>query len=130
MLAGILRLAIGKDPKAKLFGRGILTILTIGAFLIIFLSILPGNSVSRAMEKGFGEGTVHGRIVVWEIAWKGFLDRPLLGWGPENFGLAFARHYNPCLGSSQCAPEVWFDLAHNIVLDTLTETGVFMGRSS
>lgn len=123
--AGTLFLAVGKNLKAKLFGRSILIILIISVFSIIILSILPGNSINKVMEKGFGEGTIYGRIVVWKIAWKGFMDRPLLGWGPENFGLAFARHYDPCLGSTVCGPNVWYDRAHNIVLDTLAETGAF-----
>jgi tetratricopeptide (TPR) repeat protein len=123
-LAGVLCLAVAKNLKVKLFGRGILAVLAISILSVIVLSVSPGSRVNKAMEKGFGEGTVHGRIVVWGIAWKGFLDRPILGWGPENFGLAFVKHYDPCLGSRQCAPEVWFDRAHNIVFDTLAETGI------
>jgi O-antigen ligase len=124
-IAGIICLAVAKNLKVKLLGRGILAVLVVGILSVIVLSVSPGNWVNKAMEKGFGEGTIHGRIVVWQIAWKGFLDRPILGWGSENFGLAFVKYYNPCLGSSQCAPEVWFDRAHNIVFDTLAETGVF-----
>jgi putative inorganic carbon (HCO3(-)) transporter len=33
-----------------------------------------------------------GRWQIWEAAWKLFLDRPLLGWGPDTFQQAFGRH--------------------------------------
>jgi len=36
----------------------------------------------------------------------------------------FARYYNPCIGSPECSGETWFDRAHNVVVDTLAETGI------
>ena len=35
--------------------------------------------------------TVQGRIAAWEAAAEGFAERPLLGWGPENFDAVFGR---------------------------------------
>ena len=122
---GLLWLSFCKNVVAKIVGRTILAIFAFGAVATAFFSTQPGNEIYRAMESRFSESTVHGRIVVWEIAWKGFLDRPVLGWGPENFDLAFARHYNPCLGTVKCAGELWYDRAHNIVFDTLATTGIF-----
>lgn len=82
-----------------------------------------GNDFYHSLTKRFGVSAMGSRVIVWQISWKGFLDRPYLGWGPDNFGLAFARHYNPCLGSNECGADIWYDRAHNIVLDTLVETG-------
>jgi O-antigen ligase/tetratricopeptide (TPR) repeat protein len=64
------------------------------------------------------------RLVVWEKGWKGFLERPILGWGPENFNVVFLKYFNPCMFLSECGSEIWFDRAHNIVLDTLVTTGI------
>ena len=123
-LVGILWLATRKNRKLKLAGRGILAALVVGVLSVIVLSTLPGNLVSSQMQARFGERTVHGRVVVWQIAWKGFLERPLLGWGPENFDLVFTKFYNPCFGSPSCPGEIWFDQAHNIIFDTLVTTGI------
>ena len=46
--------------------------------------------ISTAMALGM-------RAARWEVAWLGFLDRPLLGWGEYAFSYVFARHYDPSL---------------------------------
>ncbi len=123
ILLTTLRLATSKKTIAKIIGRGLLAFATVASFVFVFMATRAGNPVYQSMVDRFGKGTVYGRLVVWEIAWKGFLERPLLGWGPENFDLVFARHYNPCLGSHECGGEIWFDRAHNIVFDLLAEVG-------
>ena len=64
------------------------------------------------------------RVLVWEMAWKGFLERPILGWGLENFDIVFAKFFNPKLFLGEYGEETWFDRAHNIVLDTLINSGI------
>jgi O-antigen ligase len=68
--------------------------------------------------------TAQTRFWTWGSAWKGFLDRPIFGWGPENFTRVFdkyfdTRHYNP-----NQSTETWFDRAHSVVFDYLAETGI------
>lgn len=70
------------------------------------------------------EGTIGARKVIWEMAWKGVKDRPILGWGTENFNVVFTKYFNPCLPLSECGGEVWFDRTHNIFLDNLIASGV------
>jgi len=98
--------------------------LGIAAAAAVWGSFQNGGAGKQFFTDNFGESTVASRLAVWEIAWRGFLERPVFGWGPENFGLVFARHYNPCLGSSACGGATWYDRAHNIVFDTLAETGI------
>ncbi len=123
-LLGVLWLATRRKSIIKAVGLLFLAVGFFGVIGAIFLIADQKNEFYQKIEKQFKKGTVHGRIVVWETAWKGFLERPLLGWGPENFDLAFARHYNPCMGSAGCAGEIWFDRAHNVVFDFLVEAGV------
>jgi tetratricopeptide (TPR) repeat protein len=52
------------------------------------------------------------------------MDRPWLGWGPENFETAFLAHYDPCFGNARCGGNTLFDRPHNAVLDALVQTGV------
>jgi hypothetical protein len=52
------------------------------------------------------------------------LERPWLGWGPENFEFVFAKHFNPCMFLGECGGEIWFDRAHNVVFDALVQTGI------
>lgn len=64
------------------------------------------------------------RFTMWRIGFESWKERPLLGWGPENFNVAFGKHFNPCLFTSECGSEIWFDRAHSIVFDTLATTGL------
>jgi len=64
------------------------------------------------------------RLVVWENSWQGFKERPILGWGPENFNVVFLKYFNPCMSLPECGTEIWFDRVHNIIFDTLVATGI------
>lgn len=95
------------------------------SFLIIFVLILLIFQPSFAKDKiDQTLKDMKPRFVVWETAWKGFLEKPVFGWGPENFNVVFAKFFNPCMFLSECGGEIWFDRAHNIVLDTLVTTGI------
>ena len=60
------------------------------------------------------------RFQVWNMAWQGFQERPLLGWGQENFNFVFNKYYQP----EMFAQEPWFDRVHNIFLDWLIAGGI------
>lgn len=53
-----------------------------------------------------------------------FKERSLLGFGPENFERALQGHFDNNLFLKENFGEIWFDRAHNIVVDTLTTVGV------
>jgi tetratricopeptide (TPR) repeat protein len=55
------------------------------------------------------------------MSWQGFKEKPIFGWGPENFNLVFNKYYEPILWKQ----EPWFDRAHNVFLDRLTTGGFF-----
>ena len=38
-----------------------------------------------------GHPSVQGRLAAWRMSLEGFAERPLLGWGPENFDVVFGR---------------------------------------
>ncbi len=60
------------------------------------------------------------RLSLWNIAWQGLKERPLLGWGQENFNYVFNKYYDP----KMYAQEQWFDRTHNIFFDWLIVGGV------
>ena len=112
--------------KRKIF-KILASFILLSSFLLgsfaIYSVIFQNESFFRKLaEKELG--TFGGRFVVWEIAKKGFFEKPILGWGPENFNLVFYKYFNPCLGTPRCGEDVWYDRAHNIILDTLATTGI------
>ncbi len=63
------------------------------------------------------------RLIAWQIAWNGFKERPLTGWGLDDFHILFNQKYNPqSLRFGQY--ETWFDRSHNTILDVLSMTGI------
>ncbi|MBM4177443.1 O-antigen ligase family protein [Candidatus Gribaldobacteria bacterium] len=90
--------------------------------LAVILLFIPfqGNFI----RSKFAEAASSARFVNWEMALKGFFDKPLLGWGLENYDILFTKYFNPCLFTKECGSEIWFDRTHNIVLDVLSQTGL------
>ncbi len=64
--------------------------------------------------------TTRSRLLLWDLAVDGWKERPVLGWGQENFDYVFLSHYNPRLHDQ----EPFFDRAHNIFLDWLIAGGI------
>lgn len=60
------------------------------------------------------------RMLLWGMAWKGVQERPILGWGQDNFPYVFAKYYNP----EMYAQEQWFDRTHNVFFDWLIAGGI------
>lgn len=67
--------------------------------------------------------SVRDRLIVWGIAWKAFLNRPLLGWGFENFRIAFNEYYNPALLQDHAGGTYW-DKPHNVLFEHLVNGGI------
>lgn len=116
-------LVFSKRKVLKILGISILlpSVILI-SFALYSIMFLPQSYFRQFLEKEVG--SFGGRFFVWEIAKKGFLEKPIFGWGPENFEYAFYKYYNPCFGTEFCGYDTWYDRAHNIVFDTLVATGI------
>lgn len=110
-----------RSKKIKILGRITLAIFSLGVLISLILLFVPGSFI----QQKFINLTSKARFVNWEIAKSAFLEKPLLGWGPENYDLAFTKFFNPCLFMPECGGEIWFDRSHNIVFDTLVTVGIF-----
>ena len=62
--------------------------------------------------------SVQSRLAAWEAAAEGFAERPLLGWGPENFEVVFGR-----FASGYGATMKPHDKAHGKVFEVAATTG-------
>jgi len=77
----------------------------------------------RLLQISASDSTAQTRFWVWGEAWQGFLEKPVLGWGPENFTPVFDKFFNPNFYVPNQSTETWFDRAHSVFFDYLTETG-------
>ncbi len=62
------------------------------------------------------------RAYTWQIALKSFKERPLFGWGMENFQMPFNKYYDYRIGLD----EPWFDRVHNQTLQYLVDGGILL----
>ncbi len=60
------------------------------------------------------------RFWTWGSAVSGIIERPILGWGAENFSQPFDKYHNP----NHYGGETWFDRTHNIFLEYLISGGL------
>ena len=96
-------------------------------FIIIVFMAMRGTSfvqnnpiLSRFASLSSTEFKTQGRYFVWPMAIKGFLERPIFGWGQESFNFVFNKYYDPRMYSQ----EQWFDRTHDVVLDWLIAGGI------
>ncbi len=66
------------------------------------------------------DSTTKARFYNWGMAWEGVKERPILGWGQENYAVVFDKYYDPRMYSA----EPWFDRVHNVVFDWLVAGGI------
>lgn len=94
----------------------------IGGFLALrSADMLPkSGTLGRLASISLSDTTTSARLFsIWPMAFKGAAERPLVGWGQENFSYVFNAHYTPSMWNQ----EQWFDRAHNQFLDWLIAGG-------
>lgn len=124
MLASVL---IAIFEKERRLFRKISVISIVVIFLIVgsFLAFRDRNFVkkspvlNRFSAISVGEQTTRSRFMIWNMAYQGFKERPILGWGQENFNYVFNKYYNPKMFDQ----EQWFDRTHDIFFDWLIAGG-------
>lgn len=64
------------------------------------------------------------RFYAWAgIDYKILIEKPLLGYGPENFAVGFDKYYDPLVPNIK-REGTWWDRAHNILLDIGAQAGI------
>ena len=120
-------LFLRKENKKLVFFSGLALLLGLSAFGGLFAAknteyvqhtrlLYRITEVTEIWEKG----STRERLLNWSIALKAFRERPLFGYGPENYASAANRYYDYRIGKG----EPWFDRAHNQPLDTLATGGI------
>lgn len=119
-----------KEYRKKLFIIGG----TVAAVGILALGILYVNRQNPTVQNlpvlgsllntTLSGGTAGTRLMAWGIAVDAWKEKPVFGWGPNNFFYAFNKYYRPEFLEHGWG-ETWFDNAHNIIMNTLAVQGLF-----
>ena len=84
--------------------------------------VLSIPAVNRTINTSFSGLKNSPRWIAWEAAVASWKERPVFGWGPNNFFYAFNKHYQS-RSLEFGYGETWFDNAHNIIMNTLAVQG-------
>lgn len=114
-----------KHKALRMTSIGILTtFLVLGS---LFFALRDSNFVQsspvlkRFADISITEQTTKSRLMIWNMAWQGVQEKPLFGWGQENFNYVFNKYYVPEMYDQ----EPWFDRTHNVILDWAIAGGIF-----
>lgn len=125
LIAGFIYLALTfPSRKWRRVALGIATLIVLlgalGIYYRQYIDLAPwcgAGGGNRILDVSLGGETINTRFALWQQAIEAWKERPILGWGPENFSIAFEKYYNPI-------HKVWFDRAHNIFFDYLVFAGI------
>ena len=78
-------------------------------------------TLERIASISLSDKTTQARFTIWEdMAIPGAMEKPIFGWGQENFNFVFNKYYV----ASMYDQEQWFDRTHNEFLDWLVSGGI------
>ncbi len=121
-LSLVLYLFLEKNKKPKLYIGSVLgSLLLFGILLFFVQNSLPEGSVLKRLVK-LRDSNSEARLIQWRMAIEGAKEKPLLGFGPENYYVVANSHYNPELYRYDAS---WFDKPHNYILEVLVTSGIF-----
>ena len=79
---------------------------------------IDSHIVRHFIDSNLQLPTIQSRLAAWETALEGFAERPVLGWGPDNFGAVFGRFATGYARTSE--PH---DQAHGKLVEVAATTG-------
>ena len=105
--------------KKEILKRAILPMVIL--LILAAVGFMQFNFVQEKAIEIWNSSSVQSRVVVWQMGFESWQEKPLLGWGLENFNIPFAKYFNPELPLTQ---DIWYDRVHNIFLDTAATSGI------
>lgn len=81
------------------------------------------NTLRRVADISVSDTTTETRLLTWQLSLKAWQEKPILGWGQENFYRVFNQYF-PNQIFKGGASRVWFDRPHNVFLQQLVEGGI------
>ncbi|MEN9413436.1 MAG: hypothetical protein RLZZ342_523 [Candidatus Parcubacteria bacterium] len=124
ILAGLLLVA--QSPRSRhawrvMIGVGAAIVLALLFWLVRDASWIQRiEPLQRIATISLTDKTTASRFMNAGMAIKGFEERPLFGWGQENYAIVFDKYFDPGMHGQ----EPWFDRTHNIVFDWLVAGGL------
>ncbi len=116
----------GRIRIARTVSFGLIAIAVVGIALFgvvrttsVLDPVVESNTMlARISSIGLGDASISGRVAGAKAGVLAFVEKPILGWGPENFLIAWGKHVD-----AEAAERDRFDQAHNKLVEELTTKG-------
>ena len=119
---GVMSMVLGSTRIARVATVGLTSLLGVALILTLLLffrpSLFPPDTAFSSPFSNHPE-SVWERLAGWQAGLKGFIDKPVVGWGPENFIVISGRYADGLSGHMPL-----FDNAHNKLVEELTTKGL------
>lgn len=104
-------------PLAKLMRRAGLVVALAGVSFLLHALFSGASSLARLHELTASlQGLSPGRADLWSVAWRLYLEKPLLGWGIDSFHWLYPQYRAPLIAD-------FGQFVHNDYLQLLMEAG-------
>lgn len=128
LLLVILSIIFSKNKKIKLGLAALLLFLIVFASSVWFCRdqawVVHTAALHRLTTISLTDITTQSRLLTWRASWQGWQDRFFLGYGYENYNIAFNKYF-PVLIYRDPGSQIWFDRAHNVIFDQVVTNGLF-----
>ncbi|MEA2065129.1 MAG: O-antigen ligase family protein [Patescibacteria group bacterium] len=115
-----------KKSRFKKYSLAVLVIILFSVILIFANKnsafVQNTTTIKRIASISLKDTTTETRVLNWKIGWQGWKDKPIFGWGYENFNIVFNKYFPPEF-IKDSSSELWFDRAHNSVVDVAVASG-------
>ena len=101
------------------------SVLLLALLVITIFSFAPQqywDKIETIQTQGAEQGTGRERVESWKAGWRMFLDNPIVGVGPRNFGIWFPEYYIQY--GTKSPQNMWGRVAHSLYFTLLPETGI------
>ena len=105
--------------KRKALMLGILIVMSLAVFALNSVDQIKKDQTISRFSNMFSSLSVHSRLDTWKKSVNAIKERPLLGWGQENFSVIYTVNTIPYVRE-----QIWVDRAHNIIIHWLVNAGI------
>ena len=119
------RIEAGTDKIKKWSRRILIFLVALGLLFVVTRGATIWRSISgfnRLATISINDSSFQTRRIAMGVSWEAFKEKPIIGWGLENYITAYSQHYNPEYAIYE---EAYFDRAHNKIADVAVMQGIF-----
>jgi O-antigen ligase/tetratricopeptide (TPR) repeat protein len=120
----VLIFRVGRPP-VRWTAKGLIVLLILAPFILHYARgtkiLRRSYALERLAQVSLNDKNTITRLINLGVSWRAFKARPVFGYGPELFFVAYNRNFNPEQLSHE---QGWVDRAHNKLADVLVMQGL------